>query len=377
MKLGLILSLGAAAFGALLVGSGKKQASAAPGTPVPPGGGWSKPPTPANAPGGTPAGTPAITPYGAGTYQPDGTVILPNGTVINPATGEVRPAAIPPSSSPPVPSSGTEPDTGGIPARIGERMARALATNDPVAIRAEAAALRKDGYPREADQLLAAAVLLEGTQVKPVPVPPSKLPVPIPPPGVKDPVPTATPEVIQNGGTYVVKKGDSPWKIAIAYTGDGNRYRELATANPSKKTNILAGKIQVGEVLKLPATWVLPRPTSPTVDTLPEEPMSPARQLATDTQRMLMVNKPGTEDKAQVRVYQAGNQPDAGAIDGLYGPKTALTNIRYGLVPVEPYYWPKATATQAKRDYKNALLAQAVRDPVRAQEWQAAANRPR
>lgn len=338
-----------------------------------PSGEWKAPPIPANAPGGTPAGTPALTPYGAGTYQPDGTVILPNGTIINPQSGEVKPPPVSPAATtpPPVPSSDAKPDTGGIPARIGERMARALATGDPVAIRAEAAALRKDGYPMQADQLLSAALLLESAKVIPTPV---VKPVPAPAPAPAPREPTVTPEVIRDGGTYVVQKGDSPYKIAQKFTGDGARYKELATANPAKKANILAGKIYTGETLKLPATWVVPPvPSAPP----PMTQTDPRKELAIKTQLMLMSSSAGREDKALVKTYQAANQPDAGAIDGLYGPKTAVTNIPYGLVPVTPYYWPKATMTQAKRDYKNRLLAEAVKDPVRAQEWQRAADNVR
>ena len=47
--------------------------------------------------------------------------------------------------------------------------------------------------------------------------------------------------------TYVVKKGDSLWKIAQTMLNDGSRYKEKA-----KKNNIVnPNKIQVGQILRL------------------------------------------------------------------------------------------------------------------------------
>jgi nucleoid-associated protein YgaU len=323
----------------------------------------------------TPAGQPAFTPYGAGTYQEDGTVVLDNGSIVNPATGEVKPPPIDARSPgiPPVPSS-NRPDVpvapAGIPARIGERIARALATGDPVAMRAEANALKKDGYPEQGAGLLAAAIAIEQSRAIPEPAPITPPRAPASAPSVTIPAPVITPQTVATGGTYVVKAGDSPYKIAQKMTGDGNRYRELADANPSKRANILAGKIYVGEVLKLPATWVVaPRPTEQPTEVI----LDPHKTLAQQTQLMLSRSSIDNENKAQVKAYQLDN-PESGAADGLYGPKTATSFFKWHIVPVTPFYWPKATATASRRDYKNSLLAQAVKDPVRAQEWQQAAS---
>jgi hypothetical protein len=53
----------------------------------------------------------------------------------------------------------------------------------------------------------------------------------------------------------LVKPGDSPFKIAKNITGDGNRWPELAKANPSKSTRIAQGLIYQGETLNLPPGW--------------------------------------------------------------------------------------------------------------------------
>ncbi len=51
-----------------------------------------------------------------------------------------------------------------------------------------------------------------------------------------------------DGGTYIVKSGDSFWKIAAEQLGDGNRYKELAAFNGMTENSV----IHPGDVLKLP-----------------------------------------------------------------------------------------------------------------------------
>jgi nucleoid-associated protein YgaU len=62
------------------------------------------------------------------------------------------------------------------------------------------------------------------------------------------------------GGTYKVKAGDNPSKIAAALVHDGNRWKELIAANPQKKkaANGNFASLHPGEVLELPASWTTP-----------------------------------------------------------------------------------------------------------------------
>ncbi len=59
--------------------------------------------------------------------------------------------------------------------------------------------------------------------------------------------------------TYTVKSGDTGSAIAKAFTGDGNRWRELKAANPTiaarpdpKNVGLV---LRIGDVLTLPASW--------------------------------------------------------------------------------------------------------------------------
>jgi nucleoid-associated protein YgaU len=64
-----------------------------------------------------------------------------------------------------------------------------------------------------------------------------------------------------NRAVYIVETGDGPIRIAKKITGDGNRWRELVSANPAKatkKTGPDAGNfvtLRVGERLNIPKSW--------------------------------------------------------------------------------------------------------------------------
>ena len=47
--------------------------------------------------------------------------------------------------------------------------------------------------------------------------------------------------------TYMVKQGDTLWKIAQNLFGDGNKYSEIMNLN-----SLPNGNLQVGQILKIP-----------------------------------------------------------------------------------------------------------------------------
>lgn len=62
-----------------------------------------------------------------------------------------------------------------------------------------------------------------------------------------------------------------------------------------------------------------------------------------------------------------------GNIDGLFGPKTALTlAVDHGIVPPHPLMWPKKDPKGAKSVYQAQLARFASADPQRREEWQQA-----
>jgi nucleoid-associated protein YgaU len=62
------------------------------------------------------------------------------------------------------------------------------------------------------------------------------------------PVETSLPsQAQQTSETYTVKRGDSLWKIAQAWFGDGNEYQHIMSKN-----NLISDELAVGQVLQKP-----------------------------------------------------------------------------------------------------------------------------
>ena len=53
-----------------------------------------------------------------------------------------------------------------------------------------------------------------------------------------------------------IKKGDTPWALAVAYTGNGQNWPQFCKANPQLKTDATAGCLfYAGNVVHVPTTW--------------------------------------------------------------------------------------------------------------------------
>jgi len=70
-------------------------------------------------------------------------------------------------------------------------------------------------------------------------------PTPLPPTVVSEPGPAPAPEATR---FHTVQNGDTLWKIATKVYGSGQRWRDIAAANPGLDTN----KMKVGQTLVIP-----------------------------------------------------------------------------------------------------------------------------
>jgi hypothetical protein len=89
----------------------------------------------------------------------------------------------------------------------------------------------------------------------------------------------------------------------------------------------------------------------------------------------LQTNAKGKENQALVKQFQAGEGGAAGTADGKYGINTAKAlGERYGIIPAKPMYLSTKSPVQTqKNDYNSWLSTMAAKDPVRANQWGAAA----
>jgi len=222
---------------------------------------------------------------------------------------------------------------------------------------------------------------------------PSGVPVVLnPPPGVAAVVAPPPPPV----HSYVVKAGDTGQKVAQAFTGDLNRWKELLTVNPSLKSAKYGIALYTGHRINLPPSWpdtpqhssALPSaavttgavplpPPAPVVQSQPVSmpvdipPESPARTAARELTAYLTsiggLAGRFKEDRKKVAAYLAAlGVPDS---TGMYGRQGAGAIMQNGYVPVVPYYWPTTGIAKAKSDFSNLVKSFAAADPQRELSW--------
>ena len=302
---------------------------------------------------------------------------------IPPPVVPAPPAAPLPSPAPP-PIEGLDPN---IPPALAASVAAVLAkdtlsADDLSAADALANTCETSGYPIAAAKLRAKALSERAKQagagilgqiaqiltapaahLPPVPPapPPDTPPIITIPPAPSPVTPDAAPTPAPLANVYVVLSGDNPSSIAKRYTGDPNRYRELAAANPDKSARILAGKIYVDEVLTLPDAW----PSSPVSPGAPapapaQGPAISAVGLPTiqqgstgpavvQWQSVIGVDGDGIFGPATAAATKAWQTHNGLSADGIVGPATWGAAIAQGAVvtPASVDVGPAATSSAA------------------------------
>lgn len=168
--------------------------------------------------------------------------------------------------APPSPERGTTDDPK-PPIELVERITQVVASGDPVAMRKLADEVEKLGYKDAANDLRAAADMIEKGQAKvPEPEKPAAPPIVVPaheaPPPSPPPTPAPAPKPAGGAGRYVkVLKGEGPFQVTQRLLGkqSGSRFKELVSENvPPKKRDSKTGgftSLNAGELLKIPASW--------------------------------------------------------------------------------------------------------------------------
>jgi len=167
--------------------------------------------------------------------------------------GKKSPSGLPPGVTPP---TTPPPDAQVLPDSVQKELAKAVASMNPQAMMAYANEVAKK-YPYAADQLRKAAgqVAMTGKAPKPVWTPPAA-PAATVSTSAAPSTPAAVPYSAPSGGsTYVVKSGDTGQKIALAFTGDKNRWKELLTVNPKLKDAKYGIRLYAGQTINIPSGW--------------------------------------------------------------------------------------------------------------------------
>lgn len=254
-----------------------------------------------------------------------------------------------------------------------EKVSQAIASGNPQQMRAVAAELRKAGNTTAAQALEQYASAAEVTQasistavqavqqvLSPQPAqprPPAPAPAPQPaPPIVAQPLPGPLPQPAQ----------PQPPPSAPVMT-------------PAVMTvPVIPGITSAPIEVPMPVQFPIPPQAQPAVEAVltgvPSWPETDGSRIAV-AQKMatnLAGKRAWAEDQSLVKKFQTQQGLKA---DGLYGPGTAtVLGQQYGIIPPKPLYWSKTTSLvpQQKADYRAAMTALSVKDPVRAAQWIAA-----
>src|SRR3569832_342764 len=99
-----------------------------------------------------------------------------------------------------------------------------------------------------------------------------------------------------------------------------------------------------------------------------DKPEDPGRQRAQNLTEHLKTHSRGHEDHELERAFQSAEKLNP---DGRYGPGTATRIlVRYGLMPVAPYYWSAGkTGKDQKLKFLQGVAAASTGDPERSEQY--------
>ena len=200
--------------------------------------------------------------------------------------------------------------------------------------------------------------------------------------------------------SYVVQSGDTGEKIALKFTGDRNRWRELLTVNPTLADKTYGIRLFAGKTIFLPAGWPMKAPTATTVPStptsvpstatpLPEPAAKTPVEMAADAvaKNLLAVQArygmPGAKGKEDITLVKRFQAAVGETQDGMVGPGT-MARIAQNGVSTLPLVmrWPKSATSAKVIEYRSVLnkladQADAAGDEARASELRASAARER
>lgn len=149
---------------------------------------------------------------------------------------------------------------------------------------------------------------------------------------------------------------------------------------PAPSVPVLAPNPLPPGPVSLPPVATVPLP--PIVDPGPAQaPLPAATTVEADTARMVnaLLNAEGTKGWNQADpTVQAWQKPRGLKVDGLFGPKTALTVAeQFGTVPIVRVWPAGSQKAKALQDYRTSLIeiANASTDPTRAAQLRVSAQR--
>lgn len=197
--------------------------------------------------------------------------------------GFTMPGNVPPPGNlpPPAPSDGLDPHLPDPPrSGILALLARPDSdpTLDPFMLEALARALDTGGFPLASGRVAAKASAVRAWRAahgNKVPPPP---PIPVPPPGPPVNPPPIPPTGVPVLPTWTVRQGDIPYIMAQRMAGDGSRWREILSVNPTFTTKTVQGMTQIdpwypGLKINLPMSWDVSKGGNPLAT--PAKPATP------------------------------------------------------------------------------------------------------